>query len=72
MQRQASTDQIDAIKARLAKAGTLTTANRGGWNGSELHDAWIDYNFGGQLAEATADRIIDFLDRQAARRTGRR
>jgi len=67
MNQQASTDQIDQIVGLLRSAGTLTTSNRGGWNGSALSDAWIDYKFSGQLDARMADRIIAFLNRQASR-----
>lgn len=68
----ATAAQITTIKAQLADGGTLTTSNRGGWNGADLSAAWTDFNFGEPLSQRTAAKIIEFLDRQAMRHTGGR
>ncbi len=63
----ATTDQIDTIKAKLRAGQTLTTSNRGGWNGDSVSAPWIDYQMGEVLSARDAERIIDFLNRQASR-----
>lgn len=66
MQSRMTVDQEVQIRHLMRSGKTLVTANRGGWNGGDLHAVWIDYSFDPSQRPTLrmAQDIIDFLARQ--------